>query len=55
MINYLIIAIILCIIGGAAYHLYRAKKRGVTCVGCPHAKQCGGKCGGGCGGTDKNN
>lgn len=32
-----IAALIIC-------YLYKAKKRGETCVGCPYAKQCGGKC-----------
>ena len=27
-------------------YLYKAKKRGQTCIGCPYAKQCGGKCNG---------
>lgn len=36
--------VLLLIVGGAGWYLYRAKKRGVTCVGCPHAKGCGGKC-----------
>ena len=44
MINYILIAILALIVGGIVYYLYREKKRGVTCIGCPHA----GKCGGGC-------
>ena len=48
MINIILLAVILCIAGGAAYYIYRAKKRGETCIGCPYAKQCGGKCGGNC-------
>ena len=40
-------AIVLAIIGGILFYLYRAKKRGETCIGCPYAKQCGsGACGG---------
>ena len=37
----ILIAVLLLIIGGAAFYVYRAKKRGQTCVGCPHAKTCG--------------
>lgn len=48
MEDYIIIAIILCIVGGIAFYLYKAKKRGDKCIGCPYAKQCGGKCSGGC-------
>ena len=46
MENYIIIAIIVLIIGGILFYLFRSKKRGDTCVGCPYAKQCGSK---GCG------
>ncbi len=42
--NMVIIVLLLAIVGGAALYLVRAKKRGERCVGCPYAKQCGGKC-----------
>lgn len=45
MENLIIIAIVLCIVGGIVFYLHRAKKRGETCIGCPYAKQCAGKCG----------
>ncbi len=45
----ILVLILLCIAGAAGFYLYRAKKRGETCIGCPHSKQCGGKCGGSCG------
>ena len=48
MENFIIIAIVACIVGGIILYLYKAKKRGETCIGCPYAKQCAGKCGGGC-------
>ena len=44
MIDYIIIAIIVAIVGGAAYYIYRAKKSGQKCIGCPYANACGGKC-----------
>ena len=41
----IILAIVILIIAlGAALYLYRAKKRGEHCVGCPYSKQCSGKC-----------
>ncbi len=41
----IILAIVILIIAlGAALYIYRAKKRGEHCVGCPHSKQCSGKC-----------
>lgn len=46
MANAIIIMILLCIVGSIIFYLYRAKKRGESCIGCPYAKQCGGKCGG---------
>ncbi len=49
--DYLIIAIVIAIIGGAAFYVYKSKKNGAHCIGCPHSKECGGKCG--CGGNDK--
>jgi len=48
MENFIIILIVLCIVGAIVLYLYKAKKRGETCIGCPYAKQCGGKCDGGC-------
>ena len=47
MENFIIIVILLCIVSGILFYLYKAKKRGETCIGCPYAKQCGnGQCGG---------
>lgn len=47
MENFVIIVILLGIAGSIVFYLYRAKKRGKTCIGCPYAKQCGsGQCGG---------
>ena len=43
MENVIIIAVIAAAIGLAGRYLYRAKKRGVKCIGCPSG--CGGKCG----------
>jgi hypothetical protein len=44
MENFIIIAIVLCIVGGIVFYLIKAKRRGQTCVGCPYAKQCKGNC-----------
>ena len=41
----IITIILLLILGGAAAYIIRAKKSGAKCIGCPYAKQCGGKCG----------
>ena len=46
MVNYILIALIAAIIGGAGFYIHREKKKGAVCIGCPHAGSCGGKCGG---------
>jgi hypothetical protein len=43
----ILIVILAVILGSIVYYLYRCKKRGQGCVGCPYAKACGGKCHGG--------
>lgn len=47
MENYIIVFVIVAIVAAIVFYLYRAKKRGEKCIGCPYAKQCGGKCGSG--------
>lgn len=51
MENFIVVAVLAVIIGCAVIYIYKAKKRGESCIGCPYAKQCGGKCG--CGKNDK--
>ena len=57
-VDYIMIAVIVLIVGGAALYIYKAKKSGRKCIGCPDGSSCSGKCGGscscGCGG-EKNN
>lgn len=54
MENAIVILILPAIVAGIIWYLVCAKKRGETCIGCPYAKQCGGKCNSGCNndGTD---
>lgn len=49
-VDYLIIAIVAVIIGGAALYIYQAKKRGAKCIGCPDSGTCSGQCSGNCSG-----
>ena len=53
MENIILIAVIATIIGLAAGYVYKAKKRGVKCIGCPDSSSCSGQCSGcaGCGST----
>jgi hypothetical protein len=53
LIDFIAIAVIVLVIGLAVLYIYRGKKRGQKCIGCPYAKQCSGKCGGGCGDAKK--
>jgi len=44
--------VLLAIIGGAAFYIYKQKKSGAKCIGCPHSKSCRAHCSGtscGCG------
>ena len=43
MENVILIAIIFIAVGGALRYIYKAKKSGQACIGCPYSKQCGGK------------
>ena len=44
MENIIIIAILLIIIGLSGGYVYKAKKNGQKCIGCPDAKSCNGGC-----------
>ena len=48
MENIIIILIVLAIVIGISVYLYKAKKSGQKCIGCPHGKQCTGHCSGSC-------
>ena len=45
MINLILILVLAVIIGGAALYIWKAKKSGVKCIGCPDNEQCSGVCG----------
>ena len=51
--NIIIIAVVLLIVAAIVTYLYKAKKNGESCIGCPSSKQCSGKCGGVCNGKKK--
>ncbi len=44
MENIILIILLLAIAAGASIYIFRAKKRGQACIGCPHAKNCNRKC-----------
>lgn len=43
--DFVVLAVILLIVGLAGFYVYRAKRNGKKCIGCPCAGNCGGKCG----------
>lgn len=50
MIDIILICVIALALGGAVRYIYKAKKSGRTCIGCPDSCACGGHSGGcGCG------
>ena len=48
MIDLIIIAVVLIILGAAITYIVKEKKRGVKCIGCPNGSVCAnkGKCSG---------
>ena len=46
MEDFILIAILILILGGAAWYIYKAKKSGKKCIGCPDGENCSGKCSG---------
>ncbi len=51
MIDVIIIAVMLVMVGLAGFYVYKAKKSGKKCIGCPDGCACGSKgsnCGCGC-------
>lgn len=53
MTDIIVLLIVFAIIVAAVVYIRGEKKRGVTCIGCPHAAACAKKKQGGCG-TDTN-
>jgi len=49
-VDFVIIAVIVVIIGLAAWYVYKAKKSGKKCIGCPDSGACAAAQKGGCSG-----
>jgi len=45
MVNFIAIGVVGALVGLAAGYIYKEKKRGTRCIGCPHAGSCGKDCG----------
>ena len=44
MDNFIIIAVVAAIVALAVRYIYKAKKSGQKCIGCPDSKTCSGNC-----------
>ena len=49
-VDYIIIAVVVVIVALAGLFVYKSKKSGKKCIGCPDSGTCGG-CSGACGGN----
>lgn len=52
MKDFIIALILIIIVGSAVIYIYRAKKNGKKCIGCPDADTCGRNKGCGCKGKE---
>ena len=46
MVNVIAVLVLLVIVAAAGGYVYKAKKSGQKCVGCPYAKECGARANG---------
>lgn len=44
MANVVVVLILIILIGSACMYIYKSKKRGVNCIGCPYSQSCSGGC-----------
>ena len=43
MIDFIVVAVLVVIVAAAAFYVYKAKKSGKKCIGCPDGCSCGSK------------
>ncbi|MBE6626865.1 MAG: FeoB-associated Cys-rich membrane protein [Ruminococcaceae bacterium] len=44
MENIILVTVIVLIIASASFYIYKSKKSGKKCIGCPDSGSCSGKC-----------
>ena len=49
-VDYIIIVIVALILGLSAWFIWKSKKSGKKCIGCPDSGSCSGGCSGNCAG-----
>jgi len=49
----IVVILLVVIVGAAALYVYKAKKSGKTCIGCPDSGSCNGSCSCCCGCGEK--
>ena len=42
--NIVIIAVVIVAVGISAMYIYKSKKKGQKCIGCPYSNSCNGSC-----------
>ena len=55
IIDFVIIAVVVAVLGFAVWYIRKSKKSGKKCIGCPDGASCSGNCSGcscGCGSKD---
>lgn len=42
--DWIVVAVLVLLAGGISLYIYRQKKKGNKCIGCPYGNECSGKC-----------
>ena len=50
LVDYILIGVVVLILGLIVGFIYRSKKKGQKCIGCPDSGSCSSGCNGGCSG-----
>ena len=40
MLDLIVLLVVFAVVGGAARYIYKEKKHGAACIGCPYAGSC---------------
>ena len=45
-VDLIVLLVLVVVVGLVSWYLYRAKKKGIKCIGCPDGVKCAGRCDG---------